>query len=175
MKSDLPIEFEPYHTVLVNYFTAMAEVQFACVYGSHARGQANSLSDIDIAVLMDNTLDRKQYIDIRLKMIGDLSALLKNDEVDVVVLNEVPLALRYRVIRDGAVIYCRQRDALIEFSARTISEYLDFKPIIDRHEHAILEHARRGELRYGYDSHRGSLERYRQLRERLEGTSKSDV
>jgi hypothetical protein len=175
MKFDLPVGFAQYQAALVTYFAAMAEVQSACVYGSYARGQATALSDIDIAVLVDSTIKRKQYFDLRLKMIGDLINLLKNDDVDVVILNQVPLALRYRVIRDGAVIYCRRRDALIEFSARTISEYLDFKPIIERHEHAILDHARRGELRYGYNAHRGSLERYRQLRERLEGTSKSDV
>ena len=175
MKFNLPVEFAEYQVSLAAYFAAMPEVQFACLYGSHARGQANTLSDVDVAVLIDRATDRKEYFDLRLTLIGDLSALIKNDDVDVVVLNEAPLALQYRILRDGISLYCRNRDRLTEFSARAISEYLDFKPIIERHEVAILDHARRGELRYGYNTHRGALERYRQLRERLAGTAKTDV
>ena len=63
----------------------------------------------------------------------------------------------------------------LKLFARYVSEYLDFKPVIERHERAILERARKGELLHGYNPHRGALERYRQLRERLEGTATSDV
>ncbi|MFN3331828.1 MAG: hypothetical protein ACK47M_04890 [Caldilinea sp.] len=38
--------------------------------------------------------------------------------------------------------------------------------MIDRHERAILERARRGELLNGHNPYRGALARYRQQRER---------
>jgi len=61
----------------------------------------------------------------------------------------------------------------IAFQVRSVNVYLDLKPILERHEHAILERARKGELLLGYDPHRGALERHRQLRECLERTTKN--
>jgi hypothetical protein len=54
-------------------------------------------------------------------------------------------------------------------------DFIDFKPILKRHERAILGKARKGELLSGYNPHRGTLERYRRLRERLAGTRPSAV
>jgi hypothetical protein len=54
--------------------------------------------------------------------------------------------LRYAVLRDGILLFCRDRQAMIEFRVRALNEYLDFKPILKRHERAILEKARKGEL-----------------------------
>jgi predicted nucleotidyltransferase len=151
------------------YFASLDGVQLAYLFGSHARGEAGPLSDIDIAVLLRAPCTRQEAFDLRLKIIGGLVRVLGTDDVDVIVLNEAPLALQYRVLRDGRVIYCRDRQAMIEHRARTMSYYLDFKPFLDRHEAAILDRARRGELLHGYNPHRGALERYRRLRERFTG------
>ena len=112
---------------------------------------------------------------MRLEIIGGLMDILRINDVDVIVLNQAPLALGYRVLRDGILLYYRNRQVIIEFTAQTVSAYLDFKPVIERHERTILERARKGELLHGYNPHRGALERYRQLRERFEGTAAPDV
>ncbi len=104
---------------------------------------------------------------MRLEIIGGLMDLLHIDDVDILILNQAPPALRYAVLRDGVLLFCRDRQALIESRVRTVNEYLDFKPILKRHERAFLEKARKGELFSGYDPHQGALEHYRQLRERL--------
>ena len=88
------------------------------------------------------------------------------ETIDVVVLNVAPLALRYRVLRDGKVLTCRDEQVRILYQADTVSRYLDFKPVIEQHERAILERARRGELFNGYNPYRGALARYRQQRQR---------
>ena len=88
------------------------------------------------------------------------------ETIDVVVLNVAPLALRYRVLRDGKVLTCRDEQVRILYQADTVSRYLDFKPVIEQHERAILERARRGELLNGYNPYRGALARYRQQRQR---------
>jgi len=98
-----------------------------------------------------------------------------HSDVDVLILNQAPPALRYAVLRDGILLFCRDHQAMIEFRVRTVNEYLDFKPILRRHEHAILDKARKGELLSGYDPHRGALERYRELRERFAETLPPDV
>lgn len=160
---------------LASYFASLDHVLLAYVFGSHARGQAGPLSDLDIAVMVDETLDADQSFDLRLEIIGGLMDILRVKDADVTILNQAPLALRYRVLRDGVLLYCRDPDVRVEFTARTVTAYLDFKPIIERHERAILERARKGELLHGYNPHRGALEHYRRLRERLESAPKPDV
>lgn len=93
----------------------------------------------------------------------------------VLILNQAPPALRYAVLRDGILLFCRDQRTRIEFYLRAVNEYLDFKPILKRHERSILEKARKGELPRGYNPHRGTLERYQRLRDRLAGTSPPDV
>jgi len=160
---------------LASYFASLDHVLLAYIFGSQARGQAGPLSDLDIAVLLDETLDADRSFDMRLEIIGGVMDILRIKDIDVVILNQAPLALRYRVLRDGVLLYCHDPNARVEFTARTVSAYLDFKPVIERHEGAILERARKGELLHGYNPHRGALERYRRLRERLKSAPKPDL
>ncbi len=147
------------------------EVVLAYLFGSHARGQAGPLSDIDVAVLLVDGLDDSHAFEKRLALMDHISHHMQTNEVDVLILNEAPLALAYRVLRDGVLIYCRDEARRVGFTARTVSMYLDFKPILERHERAILERARKGELLNGHNPHHDALERYRQLCERLKKPS----
>lgn len=143
MNANLPPELRPYQPALEDYFAALDGVGLAVLYGSKARGQAGPLSDVDVAVLLDRSFDPERYFDRRLEIIGGLMSLLNTNKVDVIILNQASLALQYRVVRDGIVLYCRNHDRLIQFAAQTVSEYLDFKPVIERHERAILARAPR--------------------------------
>lgn len=60
----------------------------AYLFGSIARGEENCLSDIDIAVLFDEVLTKKEAFDLQLRLIVDLGDLLKTKNVDLVVLND---------------------------------------------------------------------------------------
>ncbi len=166
---------DEYKPALKAYFAALDDVVLAYLFGSHARGQAGPLSDVDVAVLLADRPDDSRCFDRRLEIMGGLMDILRLNDVDVAILNQTPLALRYRVVRDGALLFCRDRRAMIEFRVRTVNEYLDFKPVIEQHERAILQRARKGELLHGYNPHRGALERYRRFRERLKGAPASDV
>lgn len=52
-----------------------------------------------------------------------LMGILRIKDVDVVLLNQAPLALRYRVLRDGVLLYCRDPNIRVEFTAHTVSAY----------------------------------------------------
>ena len=138
---------------LARYFASLDGVVLAYLFGSHARGRAWAHSDVDVAVLLDGCPDNDRCFDMRLEVIGGLMGLLHSNDVDVLILNQAPPALRYAVLRDGILLFCRNRQALIEFRVRALNEYLDFKPILKRHGDAILEKARKGELLSGYDAH----------------------
>ena len=161
------LDITSYQSDLYHYFASQDDVLLAYLFGSYARRQAGPLSDLDIAVLLAGRSNDDRCFDTRLTIIGDLMALFHFNEVDVVVLNQAPATLRYRVVRDGIILYSRDEDERAEFTARTVSEYLDFKPFLERHERVILDRARKGELTHGHNPHRGALERYRQQRERI--------
>lgn len=151
---------------LAHYLASQPDVLVAYLFGSCARGNATPYSDVDIAVLVPQALSHDQAFDLRLTLIDAVQGLLHREAVDVIILNQAPLALRYRVLLDGKVLACRDEQFRILYQADTVSRYLDFKPVIDRHERAILERARRGELLNGHNPYRGALARYRQQRER---------
>ena len=160
---------------LEGYFASLDGVVLAYLFGSHARGRAWAHSDVDVAVLLEGRPDSDRCFDMRLEVIGGLMGILHTNDVDVLILNQAPPALRYAVLRDGIILFCRDRQAMIEFRVRTLNEYLDFKPFLKRHGDAILEKARKGELLSVYDPHKDALERYRRLRERLAETVPTDV
>ena len=138
---------------LERYFASLDGVVLAYLFGSHARGRAWAHSDVDVAVLLEGRPDDDHCLDVRLEVIGGLMGILHTNDVDVLILNQAPPALRYAVLRDGLLLFCRDRQAMIEFRVRTLNEYLDFKPILKRHGDAILDKARKGELLRGYDAH----------------------
>jgi hypothetical protein len=154
------------------YFRSIDGVVLAYLFGSHARGRAGPLSDVDVAVLLAGAPTDDRCFGARLEIIGGLMDILHANDVDVLVLNQAPAALRYRVLRDGQLLFCGAEQARIDFTVRTVGEYLDLKPMIERHERAILERAAKGELFHGYNPHRGALERYRRTRERLKRAAK---
>ena len=166
-------QLEEHRDALAQYLSSLDEVVVAYLFGSHARGQAWAHSDV--AVLLEGRPDDRHCLDMRLEIIGGLAEVLDTDEVDVLILNQAPPALAYAVLRDGILLFCRDHQARIEHWLRTVNEYLDFRPILKRHERALLEKARKGELLSGYNPYRGTLERYQELSKRLARTPPPDL
>lgn len=101
-------------------------VDFALLFGSSARGTAHAHSDVDIAVgLKPGT--RMEPLEL-----GDLVARAERAtgrSVDVVLLDEAPPAIAYRVFRDGRIIIDKNHRALVARKTRAILDYLDFRPV----------------------------------------------
>jgi predicted nucleotidyltransferase len=101
-------------------------IEYALLFGSSARGTAHAGSDLDVAVGL------KSPSRIGALELGDLVAQLERatgSSVDLVVLDEAPPGLAYRVFRDGRVIVDKNHRALVDRKTRAILEYLDFRPI----------------------------------------------
>jgi predicted nucleotidyltransferase len=108
---------------------ALAEdprIDYAVVFGSDARGTAHAGSDLDIAIGIGS------HVRMSALELGDLIARLAHvsrRSIDLVVINEAPPALAYRVFRDGRVIVEKNHATLVAHKTRAILEYLDFLPI----------------------------------------------
>jgi len=96
-------------------------VEAAYLFGSRATGKAKPYSDTDICVVTDRTAKRER--------------ILRNasDSVDVSVFWNLPLGVRYRVIRDGKALFVRDSKKMHRIVTRTVLSYLDFKPLLERY------------------------------------------
>ena len=121
--------------LLVRLARALAprdEVLEAYLFGSHARGRAGPDSDVDVAVYIDESAAEEGHWGYRAEFTTDLMAALGTDDVDVVVLNEAPILLYHRVLRDGVRLLSRDLRATTSRAGQALSRYFDFLPQLDK-------------------------------------------
>ena len=122
---------------LKEYFDEHEEIQFAILFGSLAKGTANKMSDVDIAVMVNPDFNKSFPFGYQAELITDLMQVLKRDDVDVVILNKTPIALKHQVLRYGKFLYIRDKQARIKFQIDTINQYEDYKVLYRIHEEAL--------------------------------------
>lgn len=115
-----------------------SEVIAVYLYGSHAEGHANTLSDIDIGVLIKDGLARERLWEIEGALAADMERVLHTDRVDVVVLNLVPLRIRYEVITRGEVLYSADDGARADFESYSLRRYWDFKKYLEEYDRCFV-------------------------------------
>ena len=101
-------------------------VLFAYLFGSFAAGTARAGSDVDVAVYLEPEAIH-QALEVSLSVAGALSRASGIGDIDVTVLNQVPLPLRGRVVRERLVIYSRDEPARVRFESLTLREFFDFQ------------------------------------------------
>ncbi len=94
------------------------------LYGSRAKGQARSDSDIDLALLL-NRQSLPDSFELA-KTQTDLEALLKND-VDLVILDKASPILAMQILRNHQMLYQIPPDVMDDFTVKATGEYFDLK------------------------------------------------
>jgi len=100
-------------------------IKLTYLFGSVANGKEGKLSDVDIAVLLDDSLSKKERFDLQLKLIGDLSAILKTNNLDLIIMNDAPLSLRYEIIKANFQLFIRNKAEKVDFELKILTAYLD--------------------------------------------------
>lgn len=103
----------------------LAHTQFIIVYGSVSRGEQNTLSDIDICVSLD--LPPLQRLKARMKLLSVLP-----EKYDVHIFEDAPLYLQKSIL-SGKIIYCKNKEELINRALAVIDEYEDFEPVYEHY------------------------------------------
>jgi predicted nucleotidyltransferase len=93
------------------------------LFGSRARGEAGPGSDVDVCLVLAST--RPSDVEAGRKRLEYLSLA----DVDVAVLQQLPLHIRSRVLKEGRVLFARDEDALYALAARTARRYDAFRHI----------------------------------------------
>ena len=96
------------------------------LFGSHAEGTEGPLSDVDVAVFLDETLSKADRFKLRMKLMARLSSALRTSTVDLVVMNDASIVLKYEVIKHGRVLVVKDHELKLDVESRILSAYLDW-------------------------------------------------
>lgn len=110
---------------------ASGGIVFAYLFGSAASRQLEPLSDVDIAVYLEDGVDPT---DGHLDAFSRASACLGSDEIDVVVLNTAPTALAGRILQTRRILSDKDPFRRHRFESLALRKFFDFRFI----EHANL-------------------------------------
>jgi uncharacterized protein len=105
---------------------AGAPVVFAYLFGSQATGTARPDSDVDIAVLYDESVPAEQRFGETLQLGLRFEHALRTN-VDVVALNDAPLRLIGRVLGERRVLYSADEPARVRYETTMRPQVFDFE------------------------------------------------
>lgn len=111
---------------LKGIFAGYNEIKAAYLFGSYAEGKQSSDSDLDLGVLLEEGYSKMIKLDI-------LTKLTQNnfDHVDLVIINNASILVKYEVIKHNRLIYRSVDFDSSAFYSKTIRQYLDFKPYLE--------------------------------------------
>ena len=96
-------------------------VKAVYLFGSYATGKAGRLSDIDVCII-GNLTEKEKY--------KALSAL--SDNLDISFFELLPIYIKIRVFKEGKPLVIKDEEFIRRLKLKTLAEYLDFKPAINR-------------------------------------------
>jgi len=128
----LPANIEDLLPKSINYLEERQDIEFAYLFGSIGKGKRLPLSDVDIAIYLK---DLSQMHEKMMEILGTLMNLLETDEIDLVILNDVPLTLRMKILESKTVIVDHSPFLRHRFESLVMREYFDFSAV----EKAIVE------------------------------------
>ncbi|MEN3009950.1 MAG: nucleotidyltransferase domain-containing protein [Candidatus Bipolaricaulaceae bacterium] len=98
------------------------------LFGSWARGEVTPLSDVDLAVIMENPTPADEA------EVGSLYS----PKVDVVLFHRLPLPARFAVLKEGRELFVRDRSFYDEVRLRTIRDYLEMAHLYEAIAQEVL-------------------------------------
>lgn len=110
---------------LLELFETQKLIKLVYLFGSVSRGKEGKLSDIDLGVLLDNSLNKRKALDLQLELIGKLTTILKAHHLDLIIMNDASLSLNFEIIKANYPIYIRNKTERIDFEQYILSRYLD--------------------------------------------------
>jgi len=118
-------------------------VALVYLYGSVARGQTTPFSDVDLALVLDQPLSRREQFGLELSLQAEIEEACDLPEADVRVINQAPLMIQGTVVTQGQLLYCRQESQRIHFETTVRQGYFDYQPVAQRMQHQFFERIRR--------------------------------
>lgn len=109
---------------LLKELKALKSVKAAILFGSYAKGRQRKDSDIDICVITDKE--------------DDEALECSSEKFDISLFYRLPLVVRYRVFKEGKVLFNKDDGLLTKLRFWTLKFYLDEKHWRDRFTKKVL-------------------------------------
>jgi predicted nucleotidyltransferase len=121
------------------------------LFGSQAQGKTHKLSDVDIGIVFEKPERYKdKTLDVYLKLYDIFTEVLPKDylkrrfqlkehEFDIVFLQFSPISLQFDAIKEGKVLYEKDKEKRLNYEEYVTKRYCDLKYFYDIHYQAILE------------------------------------
>lgn len=109
-------------------------IAFAYLFGSKVKNKESYRSDWDIAVYIKDELLEKNPVWQKFNIEDKLSAVLKTDAIDVVILNRLdnPL-LGFEIISKGLLLLSKDEESRLTFEGEVLGRYQDWEYFMKRH------------------------------------------
>lgn len=132
---------------LRDYFQEQSRFGVVSVYlfGSHGSGLPHRESDVDVGVLLDRRRhpSREERFEVRVSLGAELIDVLDANEVDLVVLNDVPPLLGRRIATEGRRLFQADPEADLRYVRDVQLRAADLLPFLERTGRIKLEALRR--------------------------------
>jgi len=127
MKKELKSKFEELGIIVVYLF------------GSRATGRESRLSDIDIGVVLQEAPRENDTRTLYHHLYTLFAKMYSASTLDIVFLQEAPLALQYSAITEGKILFEKDPQLTVDYENYVINHYLDFRYILDYFDQVTRE------------------------------------
>jgi predicted nucleotidyltransferase len=131
------VELEKIKAIVADYCAGQPEIVACYLFGSYAGGRQRQGSDVDVAFLLDASVLRSQYFDLKLAYHNGLARLLRLD-IHPVIMNDAGEVLLEQIFRKGITVFARDPLELARFRATRFSMIAEFAPYRNRMEEALF-------------------------------------
>ena len=120
-----------------------SEVLFTYLYGSSVYHDEVFGNDIDIAVYL-RTLDMMGYLNKEEELTAALVTNLRNERIDLRILNVSPFLIQYNVIKEGIPIFVRDELERVGFEIMVMNRFFELKPYLNEYRQMLSLRIRSG-------------------------------
>ena len=106
-------------------------LELLMLFGSRARRDSHPGSDWDFAYIATDAFDPTAFI-------GSVAGIVGTDRIDLVDLNRAGGLIRYRVARDGQVVFEAQAGSADRFQFEAVRFWCDAESVLQRGYDAVL-------------------------------------
>lgn len=104
-------------------------VYMAYLFGSYATTTFNEDSDIDIALVIKEPIEKLTIIKIEMRIAALLDKTSKSP-FDLRCINNAPLRIKGEIVTHGKLLFCSDEDFRVSYETFIRSRYFDFLPTL---------------------------------------------
>jgi len=123
------MDFKDLKKIFGVIFSEKSEIIAVYLFGSILLRE--DYSDVDIGILIEEDFKLNPLYEV--KIACELEKILKEEvniyiPIDICILNNKSLRFLFSILKNSKILYCNNELKRVQFEAKVMKEYLDFKP-----------------------------------------------